>query len=589
MKPKFILLLGHQGWFLQRLGSLLKRVGVWITSRDHPVGSYSAVPIEVHYRSLEALNRLVLEMPSLGALPERFAVSGLDQDSLRRLQRQRFHQAFTYEWTFARMVAFGYPDTPRWDLTIANPAMRTSRRRAVSRYWAFRTLFRVLKGTWVSLRGPSQKTGSPKRIHLVWGGISPIEMQADPEKLSLPHFLRELAWELKMDPSSIWLVGYGNLEGPLDPLPTSIPPLAPPAMFRLLLKALRDLWGACLDSSGGIESLTLAEDAMVAWSKAWLSRFSSSCAVGTLGEIACDAPWVVASRILGRSACFVAYASLNVPSAKGAPWDDLEPGYRYSLYSHYILWSESIAQFFRRYAQPGAQVLVSGPVMFAPNAPNGPAAERGRPLERAAFRLGIFDISPHADSLLSLLGLGAGWYTLKDVEAFYNDIFLALRRLHPDGVQGRAVEVLIKPKRFPRDEQVVPGYAQFLEKLAEEAPFPVRQLGQRENPWLLFSRMDAVISIPFTSSTSVGRALGIPSVYYAASPEVAPGEHTMDGNCLLRGPVALEDWLQRVFENGVDLPLPREIGSQALARCMAGPLGFPTEKEEALLTSGAGR
>ena len=568
VRPKLIIVVVWQGWLLRTLNPLLLRVGVMLTSRNHPVGNFSRVPVEGYYRSLERLNEFVLQLPCARTFPRSCCLNRLDEEARIRLQRQLVLRAFTEEWTFSSMVASAYPQIRRCDLTITNARFRLRRIRAVARWRGFRTLSWVAKNIVKTLVGPRQCNEKPikKPITMVWGSVPLVEwMDGDPRRVSLPRFLSEVAGHLGLDPDEIWVGEYGRLthcsgrsRAPLK--------IAPREAVRVFVEAagafVRVLLG--FGSRDG-SVLAMAESARYSWSACWIRRIRPRCVTGTVSDVSCDPPLVVAGRMHHIPACWIAYASLNVPSAAGPVWDDLEPGYRYLLYSHYVVWGESIARLFRRYAAQGAEVLVSGPMIFAPDG----GAERTH-RQNGMLRIGIFDIPPPPSELVASIGIGRSWSTLEASEAFYADILDAVREL------PMAAELVIKPKRMQTSSIVMRGYAELLQRVQERASVRVHLCDAGENPWTVMANVDAMISMPFTSPTSMGVALGLPSIFYASSTDVRPGRHTLDGDRLVTGREALTAWLRRAC---ADQGRSRQAysGTRQLARVLAGVIGLTAD------------
>ncbi|MBI4280435.1 MAG: hypothetical protein HY660_18435 [Armatimonadetes bacterium] len=566
---RLVVVVGRQGRLARRLGAILLRLGVLLTSRDHPVGDYSGVPIAVYYESLERLNSLVLSLPAARKAPLRFVLSLLDDESLVRLQRQLFLRHFTDEWAFARMVAHAYPAVRRLDFTVANPRWRGLRLRRQALVRAALSVARIGRELLRLLRAGNPAPPEGARPAVLWGGAVDIEMEDDPARLSLPRFLRQVAQHLGVPYERLWVIGYKIPRAPSLRVPGEgcVP----------TRRALGVLLEACAAAARiafslgrhGLRNLALAESAQYAVSRYWLGVWKPSCVVGTISDLANDSHYVVAARMSGTAACLVSYASLNVPCADGQVWDDLEPGYRYSLYSHYIVWGECTARLFRRYAGEHAQVIVTGPVMFATD-----AAVPGDDGPRRGFRVGVFDISPHSGKLLAVIGAGGGWYSVEDVRRFYRDIVDALNALPLSDV-----EIVVKPKRPSTGRHVADGYAEMLEALDQHTSARVSYSPSSANPWEVLASLDACVSMPFTSTTSAALALGVPSVFYAPSPTVQAGRHTMDGDKLVRSKRELAAWFLETYSHRHQAQRRHYSGSRRLAEAFrliasAGP-GVP--------------
>ncbi len=556
-RPLLVLILPRQGALLRFLGRLLHPCGILLTSPEEPRGEFSQVPIGVYYRSLESLDRFLQESLTLPRFPGRFSIGALNEECSIRFQRQRFLSAFTDEWNFARMVAAAYPRARRLDFTIANPALRSFRIWTAARRQAFKSLLKILQGLWRGFLLGRRDPVASLRPRVVWGGISPVEMQEDPGRISLPQFLRQTAAPLQLREEEIWLVGYGPLSSH-PPTPQKILPPAPPGeMFRFLWEALLGWLHVIRQIPPPLSSLAVAESALVSWARYWLDLWKPTGVIGTLGEVGCDSHYVIAARLCKIPACQVSYASLNV---QGHRWDDLEPGFRYLLFTHYLVWGETLVSLLKPYISSDAQILVSGPVMFALG-PSGMEQNGDR------FRVGVFDVSPVSGKLLASLGLGKGWYSLEEVALFYREILEALSALPFE------CEMVIKPKRPLDHPQVMPGYPGLLSQLQRHPKVRVHLCPASANPWRLLASLDACISIPFTSMTSAALRMGIPSVFYAVSSEIVPGRYNLDGDRLIRGKAALSAWLQEVYRNGRAerrFYNPSEQLASALAQVMDG-------------------
>src|SRR3989338_8356230 len=127
VRPNLIIVVGWQGRLLRLFNPLLRRLGVMVTSRNHPVGDFSHVPVASYYRSLEQLSDMVLLLPYASRFPWGSCLNKLDDDARIRLQRQQIILAFTWEWAFSSTVACACPQIRRWDLTKRNPRLRPGR------------------------------------------------------------------------------------------------------------------------------------------------------------------------------------------------------------------------------------------------------------------------------------------------------------------------------------------------------------------------------------------------------------------------------------------------------------------------------
>jgi len=194
----------------------------------------------------------------------------------------------------------------------------------------------------------------------------------------------------------------------------------------------------------------------------------------------------------------------------------------------YLVWDEGQADFFRRAVGPGADIRVVGPIWFSTSASPMP------PLP--ARSVGVFDVQPHRASRYQVVGMADDYYTPRVANQFLLDAQAAL--------QASGCTPVLKRKRHI-GRLVHPHYAHLLRRLVEsghlltvESEVPAARV---------IEQCDAVISMPFTATALLGRALGKPSIYYDPHGDVQQDDRAAHGIPIVTGRAALTRWISTCF------------------------------------------
>jgi len=190
----------------------------------------------------------------------------------------------------------------------------------------------------------------------------------------------------------------------------------------------------------------------------------------------------------------------------------------------YVVWDEHQAGFVRRAAGRRANVQVAGPIWFATTALEMPSV----PTRSVA----VFDVQPWRDAGYASLGLADEYYTPVTVNHFLLDICGAIQR--------RGGVMVLKRKR-KIGHWLHPRYIALVEQLERQEHFLA------VDPDLaavrVIERCQAVISLPFTSTALLGRALGKPSIYYDPHGIVQKDDRAAHGIPIVTGMDELNAWM----------------------------------------------
>lgn len=190
----------------------------------------------------------------------------------------------------------------------------------------------------------------------------------------------------------------------------------------------------------------------------------------------------------------------------------------------YVVWDEYQADFVRRAVGTGANTQIAGPIWFSTTAREVPAIP--------ARAVAVFDVQPWRSSGYAALGLVDEFYTPATVNRFLTDIHAAVRRCG-------AVMVLKRKRQV--GHWLHPRYVALVEQLVHDGHF------MAVDPDLAALRVieqcRAIVSLPFTSTAILGRAMGRPAVYYDPHGVVQKDDRAAHGIPILTGPDELNAWM----------------------------------------------
>lgn len=198
----------------------------------------------------------------------------------------------------------------------------------------------------------------------------------------------------------------------------------------------------------------------------------------------------------------------------------------------YLVWDNGQAEFIRREVGADANVEVVGPIWFYGSALPMPPV--------AASAVAVFDVQAYRDYIYQVVVAERLYYTPEVGLAFLEDIRVVLAEL------GRPM--VFKHKRHLTGHAAHGRYRRYLSQLQGDSGVVAI------DPSIAASRVveccAAVISMPFTSTALIARALGKPSIYYV--PDVAPfdpvqpDDRAAHGIPVVSGRAALRAWLKEL-------------------------------------------
>jgi polysaccharide biosynthesis PFTS motif protein len=201
--------------------------------------------------------------------------------------------------------------------------------------------------------------------------------------------------------------------------------------------------------------------------------------------------------------------------------------YEVMSWPHYMVWDAYQTEFIRRSVGEDAGVEVVGPIWFSASAENLPPL----PLVTIA----VFDVQPVRASLYQRLGIDFDYYTPANTTSFLTDCHAASKAC--------GATMALKRKRNI-GTLAHPMYEYFVARLSKECGFTA--INSDVSASRLIEKCIAVVSMPFTSTALLGRALGKPSAYYDPHGMIQRDDRAAHGIEILLGPKELQAWLANV-------------------------------------------
>lgn len=201
--------------------------------------------------------------------------------------------------------------------------------------------------------------------------------------------------------------------------------------------------------------------------------------------------------------------------------------YEVMSWPRYMVWDSYQADFIRRSVGEGAKIEIVGPIWFSSSVEDLPSLP--------SHTVAMFDVQPVRTSFYQRLGIDFDYYVPANATAFLADCHAA--------AQACGATVALKRKR-EIGTLIHPVYESFIARLSTQDGFMT--INSDASAFRLIERCVAVISMPFTSTALIGRALGKPSVYYDPCGMIQKDDRGGHGIAILRGLEELQAWLSGV-------------------------------------------
>lgn len=220
---------------------------------------------------------------------------------------------------------------------------------------------------------------------------------------------------------------------------------------------------------------------------------------------------------------------------KGEATGVANPYHSFLTADRFAVWNEEQRHWLRSLGYPEDKITAVGAVVFCKFPVRAAKGD-------SVIRISLFDVIPSDNRVVLPKGRVANYLSLKNMCAFVDDTFKAAEQVLGPG----KFEILVKPKRrAPHDDA---KYWEFLSKAFSNSA-AVRVLEPETSPVKIIAESDAVISIPFTSTSWIGMEYGIPSCFYDPTGKIASTFITKNHPPLVNGFSELQNWLKRSLES----------------------------------------
>ena len=238
--------------------------------------------------------------------------------------------------------------------------------------------------------------------------------------------------------------------------------------------------------------------------------------------------WTYEAKKRGSAITFYFYSTNCENFKRPGGYPQLGYGWKAMNWPHYLVWDDCQADFVRRAVGIEANISIVGPIWFQSSAAVLPRF--------VSTAVAIFDVSPMRQSRYSILGVDYEYYIPEICERFLSHI--------SDATSHLDVIMLWKRKRT-LGAMAHPRYRYFSERLSEQEH--VVLVDPDISAFRVIESSYAVISMPFTSTALIARALGKPSIYYDSTGRLQRDDRAAHGIEIISGPEELNGWLSKVL------------------------------------------
>lgn len=187
------------------------------------------------------------------------------------------------------------------------------------------------------------------------------------------------------------------------------------------------------------------------------------------------------------------------------------PHYRHLHCDEHWVWTEEFRDYLTS-IDVNSKIHIVGPILFylCP-----PKLNLQRRFDREEVLISLFDVTPVRNEIRIKNGLG-DYYCTKNMTLFLTEIVEVMNFLKT--VLNINFRIILKTKRAYAPVHD-PKYLDFLEDLEQKGL--IELLLYNENLYSLISNSDVVIAPPYSSPVLIGHKLGVPSIFFDPTQDVA--------------------------------------------------------------------
>lgn len=233
--------------------------------------------------------------------------------------------------------------------------------------------------------------------------------------------------------------------------------------------------------------------------------------------------WTYAAEAAGSRVTFYFYSTNAAVFKTASGYPRQTNHWELCTWSRYLVWEDGQRDFLRRLGID-APIDIVGPIWFSD-------ADAILPSFKPPA-IAVFDVQPMRESIYRSLALGFEYYTARAAIGFVEGI--------GEATNGLQLKILFKRKRNV-GRNIHPLYAGTLARLTDAGLLISVEPGLAAQH--MIEACACVVSMPFTSTALIARAMGKPSCYFDPTGLVQPDDRSAYGIEVFNTPEALRDWI----------------------------------------------
>jgi polysaccharide biosynthesis PFTS motif protein len=212
-----------------------------------------------------------------------------------------------------------------------------------------------------------------------------------------------------------------------------------------------------------------------------------------------------------------------------------EPDFCHVSWPEYVVWGDEHAAMLKKVGVRRGRFTAIGAIGFADDVSDLP--------ELPARCIAVFDVEAHRAVDLGIQGFPRPYWDHDTCYRFVEDAFVAIRKL--------GATPLYKPKGYLHGRLIRPKGAMFLDLVRR---YDAVLIDGFVNPNRIMPHVDAVVSMPFTSTAAAALVFGRPSVYFDPTGTLEPFIQLACGLPLMLSRGELENWLSDALAQRAGVP-----------------------------------
>jgi len=241
--------------------------------------------------------------------------------------------------------------------------------------------------------------------------------------------------------------------------------------------------------------------------------------------------WTYDAEQRGSEILFYFYSTNCESFKRPEAYPPLPYGWKAMTWPRYLVWDEYQADFVRRAVGVQTEISVVGTIWFQSSAAEMPRLDKPG--------VAIFDVTPFRQSRYCILGLDYDFYTPGTSKEFLAHIAEASHRLNA---------VMLWKRKRKIGTMAHPQYRNFAERLSEQEH--VVLVDPEISALRVIESSCAVVSMPYTSTALIAKAMGKPSIYYDPTGLLQRDDRAAHGIPILSGVAELSAWLSSQLGSG---------------------------------------